>query len=249
VAGEPPAPLDLSRPRVFGELLSTTFQVFGRHSGVLLTAALLLITPVALLVDGVWGRVLADGVDAKPSRAAEAVELGLRVFVVLPLLAALSALVVQELGAGRTPQLGDALRAAARRFPAVLGAVGLYLVGVAGGVVLLVVPGIWLLVLWYFAPQAAAVEGLGPVQALRRSTQLVRGRWWRTAGLLLATGVSFAVGGSFVLTIVGSIGSTGLYVAGLIVVEAVVAALTTVFAALLLFDLRARRERPSGDGA
>jgi hypothetical protein len=240
VDARPPARLDLSHPRAYGELMGTTFQVFGRSSAVVLTAALLLITPVALGIDGVWGRALADGVDAEPPPAASIVSLGLRLLLVAPLMTALSVLVVQDLGRGREPTLGGALRAAGRRLPAVLGAVGLYVIGVSGGIVLLIVPGIWLLVLWYFAAQAAVVDGLGPVAAVRRSTELVRGSWWRVFGLILATGLLFGFGGAIVTSIIATAGSTALYVAGLIVVEALAVSLTGIFAALLFYDLRVR---------
>jgi hypothetical protein len=243
----PPARLDLSRPRAYGELMRTTFQVFGRSSAVVLTAALVLITPVALGVDGVWGRALADGVDAEPPPAASAVSLGARLLLVAPLMTALSVVVVQELGRGGEPTVGGALRAAARRLPAVLGAVGLYVLGVSGGLVLLIVPGVWLLVLWYFAAQAAVVEGVGPVAAVRRSTELVRGSWWRVFGLIVATGLLFGFAGAIATSIIASTGSTALYVAGLIVVEALAVSLTGIFAALLFFDLRVRRAgRPAG---
>jgi hypothetical protein len=244
VNARPPARLDLSRPRIYGELLTTTVQVFRAHSGVVLTAALLLITPVALLVDGVWGRALADGVDARPSSAAQGVGLGLRLLLIVPLTTALSVIVVQELGGGTAPTLGGALRAAAHRFPAVIGAIAVYVVGVTGGMVLLILPGIWLLVLWYFAAQAAVVDGLGPIASVRRSRELVRGSWWRVFGLILVTGLLFGVGGAIVTSLIGATGSTALYVAGLIVVEAVAVSLTGIFAALLFFDLRARRGEP-----
>jgi hypothetical protein len=236
----PPSRLDLARPRNTSELLASTFQVFGGASAILFTAALVLITPVALLVDGVWGRALADGIEAQPPRAAEVVSLGLRVVLIVPLMTALSAVVVQDLGRGAEPTLGGALRVVARRFPAVLGAVGLYVLGVSGGVVLLIVPGIWLLVLWYFAAQAAVVEDATPIAALRRSIELVRGSWWRVFGLIVGTGLLFAIGGAILTSIVGSTGSTALFVAGLIVVEALAVSLSGIFAALLYFDLRAR---------
>jgi hypothetical protein len=153
---------------------------------------------------------------------------------------ALSAVVVQELGRGAEPTLRDALGAAARRLPAVIGAIGLYVIGVSGGLVLLIVPGVWLLVLWYFAAQAAVVESASPVQAVRRSTELVKGSWWRVFGLILATGLLFGLAGAIATAIIGSIGSTALYVSGLIVVEAVAVSLTGIFAALLFFDLRVR---------
>ena len=244
MAAEPPSRLDLSLPRNYGELLATTFQVFGANSAVLFTFALVLITPVAILVDGVWGRALADGIDAKPAAAAQLVSLGLRALLIVPLMTALSVVVVRELGGGGAPTLGGALRTAARRFPSVLGAVGLYVVGVSGGLVLLIVPGIWLLVLWYFAAQAAVIDDATPVAAVRRSTELVRGSWWRVFGMIVVTGLLFGIGGAIVTAVVGQLGSTALYVAGLIVVEAFTVSLSGIFAALLFYDLRVRNGRP-----
>lgn len=52
----------------------------------------------------------------------------------------------------------------------------------------------WLYVLFALAPAAAALETAGPLQAMRRSAQLVRGAWWRTFGIsLLAAGIVAAV--------------------------------------------------------
>ena len=68
---ERPPRLDLTRPRAYGELLATSLQVFEAHVDVLLTLAIVLVAPVTLFVDGVWGRMLADGLDAKPSPASQ----------------------------------------------------------------------------------------------------------------------------------------------------------------------------------
>jgi hypothetical protein len=105
------------------------------------------------------------------------------------------------------------------------------------------VPGIWLAIRCYFAAQAAVVDEVGPAAALRRSSELVRGSWWRTLGCLLATGLLFGLAGSVAIGVIGELGSSALYVAGLIVVEAIALALTAIFATLLFFDLRVRRER------
>ncbi len=40
---------------------------------------------------------------------------------------------------------------------------------------------IWLVGRWAYVAQVVAVEGLGGVAALRRSAQLIRGRWWRSS--------------------------------------------------------------------
>jgi hypothetical protein len=197
---------------------------------------------VTLLVDGVWGRALADGADADLSRAAQIVSGGVSVFLILPLIAASNALVVQDLGRGTAPRnVGGALAAGARVFPRVFAAVIVYAAAVLAGFVLLVVPGIWLAIRCYFAAQAAALDGLGPGAAMRRSSDLVHGQWWRTCGCLIATGLLLAVAGSIATNAFAASGSGALFVAGTAIAEAVVATLTAIFATLLYYDLRARR--------
>ncbi|MFV0137972.1 oxidoreductase [Streptomyces sp. HMX87] len=70
---------------------------------------------------------------------------------------------------------------------------GLVLVFLLG---LLILPLVtWLLVSFSFAPATAVLESAGPITALKRSFQLVRGAWWRTFGILLLTWGMVAVGG------------------------------------------------------
>jgi hypothetical protein len=241
VASDRPARLDLSRPRAYGELLQTSLQVFGRHANVLLTLALLLVAPVTLVVDGIWGGALADAADADPSLAAQAVSAALSVFLILPLVTAANALVVRDLGAGTAPRdVGAVLRAGARQFPRVLGAVLLYAVACLAGFVLFIVPGVWLAIRCYFAAQAAALDGLGPAAAMRRSSELVQGQWWRTCGCLVATGLLLGLIGSIATNAFAASGNGALFVAGAAIVESVVVSITATFAALLFFDLRAR---------
>lgn len=52
----------------------------------------------------------------------------------------------------------------------------------AGG--LLVLPGLWLLTKWSLFAPAIAREGLGAVGSLRRSAELVSGRFWRVFGVV-----------------------------------------------------------------
>jgi hypothetical protein len=250
VADARPARLDLSRPRTYGELFQTTVQVFIRHADVLLTLALVLVAPVALLVDGIWGRALADAADANAPVAAQVVSAGVSVFLILPLVTASVALVVRDLGEGAAPRdVGGTLRAGLGAFPHVLGAVIVYAVAVLAGCVLLLVPGIWLAIRCYFAAQAAALEGDAPGPAMRRSAELVQGQWWRTAAYLLGTGLILGVFGSFLTTAFAASGSGPVFVAGTAVVESVVITLTAIFATLLFYDLRARRPRAATPAA
>jgi hypothetical protein len=241
VASTRTARLDLSQPRSYGELLQASLQVFGRHADVLLTLALVLVAPVTLIVDGIWGHALADGADADPSLVAQGVSAAISVFVILPLVSASNALVVRDLGAGAEPRdVGSVLRAGVQAFPRVLGAVVLYAIACLAGFILFVVPGVWLAIRCYFAAQAAAVDGLPPAAAMRRSSDLVRGMWWRTFGCLAGTGLILGLVGSIATSAFAASGNGALFVAGAAVVESVVVSITAIFAALLFFDLRAR---------
>ncbi|WP_137990108.1 oxidoreductase [Streptomyces vilmorinianum] len=67
-------------------------------------------------------------------------------------------------------------------------------VGGAMLAVLLTAPlPIWLWVKFSLAPTAAVIESQGPLAAMRRSSQLVRGSWWRIFGGTLMAGVIAAV--------------------------------------------------------
>jgi hypothetical protein len=94
--------LDLDRPRTLGELVGLTFELFGRHLGTFLSLTLLVVAPVVILVDGVWGGYLADGGNADPSVAASGASLALGTVVIPPLVTALHVVVVQHWRAVRS---------------------------------------------------------------------------------------------------------------------------------------------------
>ncbi|MEU1125325.1 hypothetical protein ABZ371_17620 [Streptomyces sp. NPDC005899] len=54
---------------------------------------------------------------------------------------------------------------------------------------------VWLWIKFCLAPAAVVFEGQGPLAALRRSAQLVRGDWWRIFGITLLAGTMAAAAG------------------------------------------------------
>jgi hypothetical protein len=114
-----------------------------------------------------------------------------------------------------------------------------------------IVPGIWLYAAWSVAVPALLIEGTRGFKALGRSFNLVRGRWWPTAGTLLlanilAAAVSFGFGLlalPFVFT-----GRDNEFVFDLAngIFGAVASVLTIPFVAavvaVIYFDLRVRKE-------
>ncbi|MFD7611696.1 hypothetical protein [Streptomyces sp. NPDC059828] len=74
---------------------------------------------------------------------------------------------------------------------------GLALLGFLGTMVTTPL-AVWLWVRFSLAPAAVVFEGQGPVKALRRSSVLVRGEWWRVFGISLLAYMGAATVGSMV---------------------------------------------------
>ena len=73
---------------------------------------------------------------------------------------------------------------AVRRAPSLLWLTLLYGLGVLIGFIFLIAPGVWLYIAWAFAMPILLTEGLKGGKALGRSYGLVKGRWWRTFGVI-----------------------------------------------------------------
>lgn len=118
------------------------------------------------------------------------------------------------------------------------------------GLVALILPGLWLAGCFSMVSAVVALENVGPVDALRRSFYLVRGRWWPTVGFLLLVGLFGSVAAQLVqlvaLPIVGGgdVGfGAGLGFVVLVVVQGFVVAAIAVLVTLWYLDLRARKEQ------
>jgi hypothetical protein len=95
------------------------------------------------------------------------------------------ALVIQVVYAelqGRPQSIARALKVALLRAPALLLSTAVISTGTTLGM-LCCVPGIYLSYLWSAAPSALVLEGLGPIESLRRSQALVRKQFPRWIGL------------------------------------------------------------------
>jgi hypothetical protein len=120
-----------------------------------------------------------------------------------------------ELTLAALAKLGLAERQGRRRLWALLGLGILGGLGILLGVVLLILPGLYLYVRWSLATPILIAEGAGPVEALTRSGQEVSGRFWPVAGLFLLVGLPWLAGTSMEillapLTLLSSLLSNGL---------------------------------------
>jgi hypothetical protein len=106
---------------------------------------------------------------------------------------------------GQTYGTTEELQRAVKAWPCLLIAIIVYGLTVVLGTVLLIVPGVILLVSLIFWDYGVVLEGLGPLQALNTSHNLVWGHWWRTLGMLLVLLVPFWV----LLSILGALMGLG----------------------------------------
>ena len=128
----------------------------------------------------------------------------------------------------------------------------LYVLGIMGGMILLIIPGIILSISLVFGPYLVLTDGLGPVAALRHSHKLVWGDWWRTTIIftvvifvLIAAYMLIGVLGAFAgyADATGMASSTSFWDIILIVlISALVTPIFYAFALAVLNDLRLRKE-------
>jgi predicted PurR-regulated permease PerM len=89
--------------------------------------------------------------------------------------------------------IADLYRSASRRLGALVGVSLLTGIGVGVGLLLLVVPGLVLFARWALAVPAVMIEKRSPVDALRRSRELVKGHGRQVFAIFLTVSVAAAV--------------------------------------------------------
>jgi hypothetical protein len=133
-------------------------------------------------------------------------------------------------------------RAALNSFPTYLGAevISWLVCAFLAATTLLIPVALYFLVCWFFAGQVCIAEGeRNPWHCIRRSHAIVRGAWWRSAGILAAVALL-----AFLPTLIAARFPAG-GVTGALVLAAVAAAIAAPFLAgaqtRLYLDLRVRK--------
>jgi hypothetical protein len=239
----------LPRPMGVGEILSAAFRLYQRHWRTLLAIAAVVVVPITLLQYLVGNQVrsqsqvTSNGVMSTPSWAVGisglvAALAGLLMYLVLT--GAITRAVAAEV-AGEDPGLEQSYRFGFHRLGSVL--LVSVLVGLAtiGGLILLVIPGIYIGVRLAVSIEALVVEGRRGTQAMSRSWELVGGRWWHAFGTLLVAGL---LTGLVNTLITSPFGATSWFAQA--VLAAIATTITLPYGALvgvlLYLDLRARKE-------
>ena len=247
---EQPGEATLPHPMGMGEILSAAFRLYQRHWRTLLAIAAVVVVPITLLQYLVGNQVRSQSqvtsngvVVSTPSWAVGisglvAALAGLLMYLVLT--GAITRAVAAEV-AGEDPSLEQSYRFGFHRLGSVL--LVSVLVGLAtiAGLILFIIPGIWIGVRLAVSVEALVVEGRRGTQAMGRSWALVGGHWWHAFGALVVAGLLTGVVNALIAT---PFNNTSWFV------QAVAAAIATVITlpygvlvgVLLYLDLRARKE-------
>lgn len=154
---------------------------------------------------------------------------------------------------GKPVTTGVALTTGIRKFPAFFIATILYVVAVIVGMILLIVPGVYLAGQYCMYMIAIVGENRGPLASLSRSRALVAGMWWRTTtvltvGILIYMVLALAAGfmGGIALSVLGGDerGGVGSILEVLIhaLIYALAAPVSLAIFVVQFFDLRLRKE-------
>jgi hypothetical protein len=255
----PVAALRLGRRRAWGQTLAAAAQMYREHARLFIGIGLVLI-PVgivtALLEALIFGGFGLAGVEATGEAAGA---LGVLVLAIATTLTLLGLALVQgatvcalvHLDEGRAIGPIGAYRIAFRKLRALLGSLALAVAAwfLLSASTILFPLAVWLAVRWGLLGQVVELEGRTGAGALRRSSELVRGRWLRVASLVgVGAALAFAAGpilGALLILV------TDAPLPLLNVVAALVYALALPFVALttsyVYFDARTRFELEARD--
>ena len=219
------------RPNIdVGDVVSKVFKTYTEYAGVLLPAA-----AVVFLIDALFQLL-----------ALESTALGLVAAVVSlvvgTLYAGMVVVLVDDVRDGRLDHsVGGLLGSVTPVLGALIAVSILAGLGIGLGLLLLIVPGLFLATIWAVVAPVTVLERPGVFSAFSRSRELVKGDGWQVFGVIvmfilifLAIGIAFGILGA----ILGDVGEVILGYAG----SVITAPLVALAAAVLYFELRVLKE-------
>ena len=252
-------------PMGVGEILDGAFKLYRSNFKPIALVALAFTGPLSILaavasrgVNGGYGflQLLSD-----PSLATDAgtfgntgqliVQIGSALILQITgtLMAGVVAKAVASTYLGTQLTAGQAVRAAAPSFLALLAARMLVWMTELVGLLGCCVGAIAVMALWMVTAPAIVVEGLGPIQGMRRSLRLCSARYWPVLGIGVLSGfLTLTLGSSvsgvptLLATFIGYRWGFPLLAIGNTASAVLVTPLTSIVATLVYFDLRIRQE-------
>ena len=249
----PVAALRVGRRRAWGQILSASASMYVKQPRLFLGLGVLLI-PIALITT-VLQWLLLSGLDLLGSVTGDLAGLFAYVAIVvgatltllgLALVMAATSCALVELDAGRPVGPTMAYRLALRRIRPLLRAVAIFVVmWVALTSTVVLIPfALWFAVRWALLAPVAELEDGGGRDALRRSAELVRGRWLRVGSLVVLGGLLALLSGPLIGALLIFVSNSSLAVLNLVagIVYAVALPFVALVTSYVYFDARTRHE-------
>jgi hypothetical protein len=248
------------RPLGIGEILDAGIKIYRNKFATMLKAVAVVIVPVqvlnVLITLSLPDTSTTAGVNTTSSDSEWAgVAALLLIFVINVVSAALAEAAclkaVSDTYLGTDTDWRESLRFGFRRLGSLLWLTLIHGVIVLLGFAACIAPGVWLYVAWSVAVPVLLIEGTRGFGALGRSFNLVRRRWWPTAGILLlanllATAVAAGIGLLALPLLFAGRDNEFVYDLANGTFGAVASVLTIPFVAAVVavvyFDLRVRKE-------
>ena len=218
-----------------GKVISKSLQVYSENIVIYSLIAAAVGVPTLVLT-------VTQVAAAQESQAIIAIASFIVIMFLSPLAVAINLHAAFQSMRGRPVSLGESVAGGLSRFLPLLGVMILFTLGATLGFLLLIVPGIILMVMWYVAVPACVLERTGPARSLGRSRELTKGYRWKIFGLILLV---------YVLSIIGSVlGSllvntaAGMWGAAIVqlIWQGLAAGFGTVMIAVVYYYLRVAKE-------
>lgn len=246
------------RPLSIGEILDVAIKIYLRNAWTLFRVVLFVVAPVEVVSALIQASAATNDKDTTTLTSHDlaltlsaVVAAGILGIVANTVATGASFKAVADAYLGEQPTWRSSLRFAFARLHSILWITLLGGIATVVGLVLCIVPGVYLWIAFAVAVPVLLTEGVKGTRALGRSRALVGGRWWGTFGVvligtILAGVVSGAIGA--VARIAGGTSDAGS-VAGFLVnsVSGTLGSMistpfTAAFVTVLYFDLRVRKE-------
>lgn len=253
------------RPLGVGEILDVAIKIYRSRFKVLLAASAVVLAPVFVLAAIIRISVPSDAAFLESSQPGATPEFDgdqFWAFLAGTVLIAILAFVASQVATGacfkavsgayldEEADWRESLRFARSKLGSLLWLSFLLVILIAPAFLACLVPGIYLWGAWAVATPVLLLDGVPGWGALKRSRELVKGRWWPTVGvLLLMTILSSLVSAVFLGIFAGVVSVSDNEVASAVadaIAQTASSALTTPLSAavvtVLYFDLRVRKE-------
>jgi len=224
-------------PMTVGSVLGEAWNLYTRFF-----ARFFVLSAVVFLITNLASAVLFEAIGTESTAAAGLVGLAATAVIVVGTYWLQGALVfaVQDVRDGSFDASNDEILHKVKPFLGTLVVAGLLGgLGIALGIVLLIVPGLVLLTWWALISPVVVLERKGVGEAFGRSRELVRGNGWTVFGVMVITTLLSAIGATVLSALLGFLPAFLEQWLGGTIAGAVVAPFTAIAVTLMYFQLAA----------